>query len=397
MSGKILFVDDDPRILTAFARTLGRSFSLSTALGGAAGLEALTQTGPYAVVISDRQMPGMDGIQFLVQVKAKSPDSVRLMLTGNADLEGAIRVVNESGIFRFLTKPCSAETLTKALTDALAQHALVTAERDLLNNTLRGSVKVLIDLLAMVDPAGFGRAQRMRGRIEPMARRLEITNLWDLQLAALLAPIGMVTLPPALLLKARSGYVLSDKERRLYDRIPEIGRNLVANIPRLGPVAEIVYYQDKCFDGSSFPEDQISGQKIPIGARILKVLRDLETLEARGQVPAEAIQVMRTRDGWYDPSVLDAASDCFGPVLEQRQDQARRDIIPVDLSQLRPGNVLHANLETVDGQTVVAAAGQVVTGAILERIHGFAQLGTLRLPILIEPYAGDEGVVDVFV
>src|SRR5216684_8108524 len=90
MAEKILLVDDDPLILDGYRRTLGRDFSIETAVGGEEGLKLATDGGPYAVVISDMRMPGMDGIQFLSRIKALSPDTIRVMLTGNTEIETAI-------------------------------------------------------------------------------------------------------------------------------------------------------------------------------------------------------------------------------------------------------------------------------------------------------------------
>ena len=143
MSEKILFVDDDANLLASAERNLRRRFQLETALGAEAALAKMAERGPYAVICSDRQMTGMDGIQFLSIVKQRAPDTVRLMLTGNADLESAIRVVNEGGIFTFLTKPCPQETLSAALDNALAQYRLIQSEKELLNKTLSGSIKLL--------------------------------------------------------------------------------------------------------------------------------------------------------------------------------------------------------------------------------------------------------------
>src|ERR1035441_2270014 len=109
MSEKILFVDDDPNLLSSCERVLRRNFQIETAEGGEAALARIACHGPYAVVVADRQMPRMDGIQFLHALRERAPDTIRIMLTGNADLEGAIRVVNEGNIFRFLTKPCLPE------------------------------------------------------------------------------------------------------------------------------------------------------------------------------------------------------------------------------------------------------------------------------------------------
>jgi DNA-binding NtrC family response regulator len=117
MNRKILFVDDEENVLRAFERNLRPHFEIATAVGPAAGLSAIAGHGPYAVVISDLRMPGMDGIQFLTAVGKESPDSVRLIISGNADLQAAIAAMNEGGIFRFLTKPCARKRFAAPLTE----------------------------------------------------------------------------------------------------------------------------------------------------------------------------------------------------------------------------------------------------------------------------------------
>src|SRR5438105_2797905 len=128
MKRKILCVDDEENVLRAFERNLRSRFDIETAVGPLEGLAAVANRGPYAVIVSDLRMPHMDGIQFLSAVRTQSPDTVRLILTGNADLQTAIASVNEGSVFQFLTKPCPVEKLSSALEAALKQHQLITAE-----------------------------------------------------------------------------------------------------------------------------------------------------------------------------------------------------------------------------------------------------------------------------
>ena len=128
---RVLCVDDEPSILDGLRRELNRRFDVTTALSGAAGLEALEREGPFAVVVSDMRMPGMDGATFLGHVRERAPETVRVLLTGHADLEGAIAAVNQGNIFRFLTKPCPRDILMEALeTSARAYHQGVGQRED---------------------------------------------------------------------------------------------------------------------------------------------------------------------------------------------------------------------------------------------------------------------------
>ncbi len=141
MTDKILLVDDDANLLAATRRQLRKKFELETARSGADGLHALNTNGPFAVVISDMQMPEMNGLEFLKQVKTSAPDTVRMMLTAIVDQNTAVEAVNEGNLFRFLNKPCSSESLSRAIEAGLQQYHLIRAERDLLERTLAGSVK----------------------------------------------------------------------------------------------------------------------------------------------------------------------------------------------------------------------------------------------------------------
>ena len=237
-------------------------------------------------------MPGMDGIQFLSLVRERAPDTVRIMLTGNADLEAAIKVVNEGNIFRFLTKPCPLDILGKAIEDALAQYRLVVAEKELLNKTLSGSVKLLTDILSIMEPQSFGRAQTMRDIITSVTRKFKMDNDWEIHLAAMLAPIGYVTIPPETLIRARSGQTLSKVEEQIVTRVPETAARLLANIPRLEGVARIVRYQHKQYDGIGFAGDSVKGDAIPLGARLLKILADMAQLQAGGLSRLKALDEM---------------------------------------------------------------------------------------------------------
>jgi EAL domain-containing protein (putative c-di-GMP-specific phosphodiesterase class I) len=119
---RILLVDDEPAILAGLRRLLRGEFEIVTATGAAAGLELLERQGPFAAVVSDMRMPVMDGARFLARARVVAGDTVRILLTGHADVETAISAVNDAHIFRFLTKPCPIDTLVGCLRDAVAVH-----------------------------------------------------------------------------------------------------------------------------------------------------------------------------------------------------------------------------------------------------------------------------------
>lgn len=382
MSEKVLFVDDDANILAGYQRALRKQFRIEIAIGADAALTLIERQGPYAVVVSDMCMPGMNGVQFLAKVKEIAPDTVRIMLTGNPDLRTAIEAVHHGHIFRFLTKPCPPDSLALALEAGIEQYRLITAERYLLERTLSGSVRMLMDILAMVDPHLFGRAQTLRGYIRSLAQTLQVGEIWKLELSALLAQVGLVTIPTVVVLKSRAGHPLSEAEQEMLERVPEISHNLLANIPRLEPVARIVLYQNKHFDGSGFPRDAVSGYDIPLGARMLKVVGDLRTLEETNVPRKRAFEVMRRREGWYDPRVLEAAAVTFISPTETRP-QTETPALAVSVRGLRIGHVLASDVYTTDGKLLISA-GHRVSEALLERIRNFAEVTGIREPLYVE-------------
>jgi len=304
MDEKILFVDDDTNILAAHRRQFHKKFNVVTVDSGNKGIDVLKEQGPIAVVVSDYRMPEMNGVQFLSTVRQIMPDTVRILLTGQADMQASIDAINEGNIFRFLSKPCSTEVLTKSLNAAVEQYRLITAERELLENTLRGSIKVVSEILSMVSPVAFSCSSRVNSLAKRLAIRLNVENMWEVELSTMLSQIGCVTIPGETLERKYQGKHLSIDENKMFMDHPKIGKSLLVNIPRLEGIAEAIAYQEKQFDGGGIPTNDIKGASIPLIARILKVVLDFDLLEIRGKTKLQAIAQMRSHIQWYDPDVF---------------------------------------------------------------------------------------------
>jgi response regulator RpfG family c-di-GMP phosphodiesterase len=378
MLKKVLFVDDEDNVLSALSRQFRKHYEVSTALGGVRGLQLIASESPFAVIVSDMQMPKMDGVHFLQEARKLAPDSVRLMLTGNADQQTAMDAVNEGSVFSFLTKPCPPEVMVSSMKKAVEQYNLITAERELLEGTLNGSVKLLMDMLSMVAPESFGRAVAVREMACKLAKTMQLENTWDLELAAMLSSLACFTLPPETLAKMHAGEALGNDEQQMITRLPETGRNLIINIPRLERVAEIVLYHQKYFDGSGFPEKACTGEDIPHESRILKILCDLETLKAQDVPLAEALERMASQDGAYDPVILRTVSSLLGA----DDASTASTLVEVTLIGLMPGQVLVSNIETIDGK-LLFAAGHTITPAIKERLLNYHQIAKIKEPIQV--------------
>jgi len=386
MTEKILLVDDDKNILDGYKRSLRKDYNLEVALGAKEGLRMLGENGPYAVIVSDLRMPEIDGIQFLSEVRETVPDTVRMMLTGNADLDSSIQAVNEGNIFRFLTKPCPPETLTMALNAGVKQYRLVMAEKELLEKTLSGSVKVLIDILSMASPAAFGRATRVRNIMAQFAEKLDVENPWEFELAGMLSQTGCVTLPTEVIEKIYRRKPLNAVEIRMFESHPKLGYDLIANIPRLETIAEIILYQEKKFNGDGIPQDDVKGEDIPLGARALRLALDYDSLVWSGKNSLDAHDDIKKRLDQYDPGLVSVLEQIIG-------EQAKLVLQTFKINDLVSNMVLAQDVRTKSGLLLVAK-GQSVTPALMERLRNFAQTGEVdeKVEVLI-PAQGNTGYI----
>ena len=378
MEERILFVDDEEFVLAAFRRHLRNKFSIETALNGMDGLEVLTNSGPIAVVVADLQMPGMDGVQFLSEVKKRSPDTVRIMLTGHADLQKAIEAVNEGNIFRFLTKPSTPEVLMKAVQSGLQQYRLVTAEKVLLENTLKHSVRLMTEVLSMANPAAFSRTLRLRQIVHTIVMNMNLENAWEVELAALLSQIGCIVLPKMIMEKVNDGKALTQSEQSLYGSYAHIGYRWLENIPRLEYVAQIVRDQQKVFSDYPISFSLHGSPKNELGAQILKVALDYEVLLRNGAAPIEAINRMVTLEGKYNPKILDILRD-------QKIVAGDWSSNVVELESLEPGMTLGQDVYSKDGE-ILAHKSQLITEPLCEWLGLVAQTRGVIEPIRVFNY-----------
>jgi len=370
MPERILFVDDDPNILAGIRRQLHKLYDVSTADSGQAGLDLIVDGAPFAVVVSDMNMPGIDGIQFLRQVKVIAKDTVRMMLTGLSDMQVAIEAVNEGSIFRLLTKPCATDVLAKALADSVEQHRLATAEKELLEKTLSGSVKVLSDVLALTRTKAFGHAQRVRRLVMELATQLGISSAWEIDVAAMLSQIGCVTVPDEVLSKIYRDVNVHEDEKQMFYAHPAIGAELLQSIPRLEKVAKIIAYQEKGFDGSGVPQDDVRGEAIPLGARLLKISLDFDKRTMSGCSYAEALSKLTVRGALYDPRAMEALRAVIA-------EQLVYEIRPMSMNELTPGLILGADVKTKD-DVLLVPRGHEVTATLLWRLKNFAKIGMIE-------------------
>lgn len=362
---KVMCVDDEPQVLAGLELHVRRRHQMLAAGSGPEALELAAAHPDIAVVVSDMRMPKMSGAELLARLRVALPDATRILLTGQADMESAISAVNEGHIFRFLTKPCPPETLAQALAAAVEQNRLVTSERVLLEQTLRGAIRALADVLALTNPVAFGTAKRLEGLAGSIAREVAFQPLWQVEVAAVLSQLGAVTLPHEILEKRRVGAALDAHEQEMVARAPAAAEKLVSGIPRREPVLQMMA-------GLASPGRRTESPEVTRGAAILRLAVAFDRLDTRGVSAAEVIDRLRTQEPKHDPELMDALTR-----LRCGADEIHR----VALRSLAPGMVLAEDLLLASGALLVPR-GYEVTVSFVERVRNFAP-GAAREPALV--------------
>lgn len=312
----LLFVDDEPLVLEGLRRCVHKEFLADLAGGPDEGLEKLRHCGPYAVVISDMHMPGMDGVEFLATVRILSPDSVRVMLTGDNELEVAMRAVNEGSIFRFLRKPASPEQILTALRDGVTQYRARRSEKEQLEVSVKALEQLDVGTLTALARAIDAKSAWTAGHSERVTNlAMMIANCMglparDLQIVhrgGLLHDIGKIGIPATILDKPSE---LEMEEMKIMREHVTIGVRILEPVPCFREVLPMVAQHHEWFDGSGYPAG-LARENISLHARILAVADVYDAIISdrpyrKGIAKQHALEILHNRAGTqFDPLVID--------------------------------------------------------------------------------------------
>lgn len=371
---RILFVDDEPLLLDNY-RELLTEHEVHTARSGHEALEMLRTAGPFAVVISDYHMPGMDGVEFLSRTRGASPHTVRMLLTGYADTQAAIRAVNEGAIYRFLTKPATYEDLLQAVEAGLSQYRIAAAERDMMERTLAGAVQVLTEILSLVSPAAFGRASRIRRAMGHMAAAMGLEHPWRYEIAGLLSQLGCIALAPEMLGKVWAGQPLTPEEQAIVEHHPAVGRALLEKIPRLESVARMIARQHlRAGETAAGPDGAPEEAAIVLGGEMLRTALALDQYLAQGYSIPTALGSLRRQADRYPVRLLTA--------LENLVMEGPPRVLAVRVHELDTSMVLDQDVYARNGMLLVTRDHEVTVPVIL-RLRGFSKGAGVVEPIRV--------------
>ncbi len=315
---RILFVDDEKNILESHRRLLQSRFALATAQGGQAALEILKSNGPFSVVVSDIKMPIIDGIELLSKVRTAYPDTVRMVLTGYADLEIAMQAVNQGDIFRFLTKPCDSKDLVKAVIAGIEQYRMRKTAQELvimrrINEGLKGTLHAFTRLVEFRDPYTAGHMNRTAEISSLIATRLGLdsNSIQGLHLAATVHDIGKIAVPSTILNKPGS---LSEAEFAIIKTHPLVGAEILQTLETDWPISRIVVEHHERLDGSGYPHGICADDILP-ESKILAVADTIDAILTNRPYrmtlgKGKAIEILKSARGiTLDESSVDAGID----------------------------------------------------------------------------------------
>jgi response regulator RpfG family c-di-GMP phosphodiesterase len=423
---RILCVDDEPNILSSLRRLFRtQGYQVFTAESGRDGLKIL-ETEAVDVVISDMRMPEMDGARFLEHVRDQWPDTLRLLLTGYADIQSILDAINRGEIFRYITKPWDDNDIVLIVRHALERKALEkekqrlealtqrqndelkalnagleikvearTAElkrahdnllafNEKLKNNFLTSIKVFSNLIEMRGDNLAGHSRRVADLARRIAVRmgLDAREAQEVFIAGLLHNIGKIGFPDDLLAIPVS--LMNGDQLSLYRKYPVRGEQLLMPLDDLRTAASIVRSHQERFDGEGFP-DRISGLNIPTGARILALASDYDNLQIgtfaqRRLRPEEAsAMIIQGRGKRYDPSVVNAFED-----IKSGRSSVRETVqeAPLATAGLRPGMVIARDLITRDG-FLLLSADHKLNDRLIQQLIDFEMSSRLPLTVYV--------------
>ncbi|GAA0779373.1 response regulator [Roseibium denhamense] len=376
----IIVADPDQKVQEGFKRLFSSHYRIQCFSESDAGLRFIKDNPSAAVIFSCYNLPGRGGVAFLRASETIVPLATRIMLTRESSVEAVKKSLNEAHAFMFLDKPVKSTDLISALETALAHHTFMSKERALLERTLSGSIKMLIDMLAVFHPDAFRRTAPMRKQALMLAKATSLRKTWELEIAVMLSPLGEALLPKEIIAKYRAARSLTEQERDVLNKSPDQTRELLKNIPQLEKVSEYLYLSGRGFDGSGFPKDGPVGEDIPVAARIIRLLTDLWYASPEDGPDAAAFEALAINRQKYDPNLLHLAQHhLLGDIEEHR----KKHISHCYINSLRPGDILVDDVLTEGRHELVLSRGHPLTLTTIRRLDHFNRTAGVRQPVRV--------------
>ena len=392
---KVLYVDDETSLLSAFSSLFRREGLVIETLADSTGIDGmLEEHGPFAVVVSDQRMPGLDGVGTLERVRRHSPDTIRVMLTGFADQDDTVRAINTAGVSRYILKPWDDTLLKHTVHDCIhsfnmvAENRILTAElavrnaalEELLEGTVGQTVQLLSHLSTYINIHAAHQTERVRTlgtAILKVSRDVPAEEQWDIHRALELFNLGISVLPPWIQVTLTKEGLWSLARFPIAQNHQLLAYDLLKEIPRFERVARIIQLSHKDFDGGGEPASiALKGHDIPLGSRLLRILIDLDSLSTEHHRGRAMLQKMHVQSKKYDTDLI---ALMLGLESTLRVSQTEKSL---GLDALEPGMILIEDLVTVRGRVMIRA-GSEITKPVLRILSQTRQYDPIKEPIIV--------------
>jgi len=371
---RVLLVDDEQSNLDLYQLLLGSEFELLTASCATEALEILGRQSELPLIVSDMHLPGTCGIELLERVQERSPETIRVMVTADVSQEVAVEAANRAQVFRFLNKPCSRASLLSAVRDGLEAWRRRRAEKELLASTANGCITLLGEVLSVVSPLAFAKATRVARTIEQLCEQLQVSDAWEMTMAATLSQLGCISLPEKIISRVARREPLSRHSAQLWSAHPQVAHDLIVRIPRLERVAGIVQGQLQPYQQAS--DDPILERRtVHWRAACLGACLEYDSWVELTNDPQMALGRLELAGEAYPPDVIQT----FAEVM--RIDTHRRSRL-VMLNELTSGMILLENLVDPAGR-VLLTNGQRISELHISRLFGLGYGSSVRQPIRV--------------
>lgn len=350
---RLLIVDDEASILNSLKRLLRPEkyeIDITTSPQEALGWLKIKK---YSLIVSDQRMPDMEGTVFLEQAKALAPDTVRILLTGYADMQAAIDAINRCAVYRFLTKPWNDEEIKIAFKRAI--------EHGELEKGFITTVRLLSQMGEMHSSHIGHHSKRVALYSKNIAQKMGLSeqDCFQIEMAAMLHDIGKIAIPTEILEKDE--IKLTEVESAQLRKHTLQGELIVMMIPNLTDAARIVRHHHEKFDGSGYP-DKLRGDTIPLGSRIIFVADQFDRLvnhpnPQHAYTPQKAFDfLMGSRRGFFDPQVLASLQQTL---ISSQTEVPQEMEVRVTFDKLTLGMKLFKDIKTVN-ELLILPAGTVL-------------------------------------
>jgi putative two-component system response regulator len=378
---KILIVDDTPENIQILMETLKSDYKIVAAVNGQKALELAEKHPVPDLILLDIMMPGMNGYEVCSRLKAQKATSKIpvIFVTAMGDVDDEARGFS-LGAVDYITKPITPGIVRARVKTHLGLKNAQQKLQALLNETLSGSIRVLIDILSLARPVAFKRSSQIRNLVKEMAERLGLNDIWRYELAALLSQIGCITMSNETLKKVNAGKELTDEEERTYLEYPVRGAEMISHIPNLETVADIISgFMDDPGTENEFAPD--AGDGVLIGRQLLRIAADYIHLTNSGETSQSVISRMNARYESYDADIVNVLRQILG------LSEPKKSAIRVGAEQLAPGMILDQDVYSKDG-SLLAVTETVLSPTVAKLLNEYGRTGQIENPVRVFEAAG---------